>query len=405
MKFSSIVKYAQNPIQEEDPTAEAIANSGKKVLKLNRGDTAAYFPTPEYIIDSYVNALRSGKTGYSSPIGIKELREAVSKRYKRMYNVDVNPSDVIVTQGVSEALLFVNLLFLNKGDKAVIFRPYYPLYHIYSMMFGGNNIYENYVEEDGWEIDTDKLEGSVKKEHKAMRRARYLLITNPSNPTGTVLNRKTLEEIVDIANNYNLMLISDEIYDEIVYNGASFTSISEIAQGVPHIILNGASKNFDATGFRIGFMIFSGRDKYSKLARDKCVELARVRLSSNTPAQYAAAEAMSNIKEHSKAIKFMNLRIEEQSNAAVKILNKSGYMKAVEPRGAFYIFPRIDFSALDIRNDKEFVHKLLLEENVHTTRGSGFGSNGHIRIVTLPDKKSIIDASEKIVDFCERHSK
>lgn len=403
--LSNRSRYAFNSIHENDMLANSMKKAGKKVIIINRGDPPVYFKTPSYIINAFMRALKEGKTGYSSAIGVEELREAVSKRQKRLYNVDSTSDDVIITQGVSEALMFLNASLINDGDRAVVFRPYYAQYVPELEINGGIPILERYSEEDNWSVDTDSLEKMLKRDPKITKRIKYVLITNPNNPTGTVLERKTLKEVVEIANDYDLLLISDEVYDEIIYNKAKFTSISELAKGVPHIILNGASKDYDSTGFRIGFVIIPENDRTSSEIKSKIKDFATLRLSANTPAQYAVAESMNNIREHNKAIKYMVKEIEERANLASRLINGSGYMHAVTPQGAFYIFPRLNMDRLRINDDKEFVTKFLKEECVQITRGSGFGEKGHIRIVLLPYPEILEDAIKRIERFCRRHSR
>lgn len=402
MLVSKRSRYARNPIEEEDLLADELIKKGKKVIKLNRGDPPVYFPTPEYIIKAYIEALKEKKTTYTSALGIKELRDSVSKRYKRIYNIDSSSDDVIVVQGVTEALSFINSALVDGSDKAVIFKPYYPLYVPDLLIYNGKPIFGKYEEENNWSIDIDGLASTLKKQSK---RPKYMLITNPNNPTGTVLASSTLKEVVDIANEYNILLISDEIYDEIVYNGAKFTSIGQLAKGMPHIILNGASKDFDATGFRLGYMLIPEDDRVSEQLKQTFIGYAQARLSPNAPAQYALAEGINNIKEHRKSIKQMVSKIEERANFAARLVNESEYMHTVIPNGAFYIFPKINLEMLKIKNDKEFVEKLLAEEYVQLTRGSGFGEQSHIRIVALPPKNILEFALNKINNFCKKNSK
>ncbi|MDE1851942.1 MAG: aminotransferase class I/II-fold pyridoxal phosphate-dependent enzyme [Candidatus Micrarchaeota archaeon] len=403
--FSEFSVYAENPIEEEDVVAERLEMQGKKILKLNRGDPAVYFPTMKYMIDAYVKALREGKTRYSDFAGIRPLREAVAARYRRLYGTNVDAEDIVITNGVSEALMFINSVLINKGDKAVFFRPYYPLYIPDLKINGGNPIIERYSEERNWEVDTDSLERSIRKDLKAKKRLKYLVITNPNNPTGTVLEPNALRELVEIAKNHDMVLISDEIYDEITFNGAKYTSVSKLAEGIPHIILNGASKDFDATGFRIGFTIIPGKDNVSKELRRRIAEYAKLRLCVNTPAQYAVAEGISNVSEHNKGIRKLVAEIERRINFAAKRINESQYMSVVQPRGAYYLFPRLDMKAMKFKDDREFVDKLLKEKDVQLTRGSGFGEPGHIRIVGLPPKDILETALNRIEDFCKAHSR
>lgn len=404
--LSSRSKYARNPLHEGDDLANELAEEGKHLIKVNIGDPPRYFKTPRYVIDAYVRALREGRTNYSSPYGIPELREAVARRYKRMYNVDSSPDDVIVTQGVSEALIFLNAALIDEGDKAVIFRPYYTQYEPDLMLFGGRAVMERYSEEVDWGIKTDELERHIKADLAASRkRPKYLIITNPNNPTGTVLQPRILKEIVSIANNYGMLLVSDEIYDEIVYNGAKFTSISQLADGVPHVILNGASKDFDATGFRLGYLFAPGDDRHSIELKEQFKRFVTIRLSSNTPAQYALAEGINRDREHRQELGKMVAQIADRANFAAKLINESEYMHTVVPKGAFYIFPKLHMDRLKLKNDHEFAIGLLEEEGVQLTRGSGFGEPNHIRLVALPEKPILQLAIEKINRFCKRHSK
>ncbi len=396
-------KYAVNPIREEDVLAAQLAEQGKNVIKLNTGDPAKYFKTPKYIIDAYVRALREGKTSYGSISGLKELREAVVERYKRMYGLDADAGDVIVTQGLSEAIAFIDGALINPGDSAILFRPFYPIYMPQLFFYGGKPLFGDYIEEKGWDIDTDSLGKAVKGAKKG--RIKYMLVISPNNPTGTMLSRKTLTEIVDFANEHDIFLISDEIYDEITFNNAKFTSITEVAKGVPYMVMNGASKDYDATGFRLGFMLVPGTDKISQKVKSKMVEFAAMRLSANTPAQYAFAEGLRNVREHEKSVKAMVKSISDRINFAAKLINESEYMHVVKPNGAFYLFPKVDFSKLNLRNDKEFTSGLLKEKYVQITRGSGFGKEGYIRIVGLPPKDILEYSINKINEFCREHKK
>ena len=401
--FSKRSAFAINPIREEDNAAEALRKKGVQVIKLSTGDPAAYMPTPDYITNAYINALRQKKTAYSMAEGVPELTDAVAKRYKRLYNTDFDDKSVITTQGLSEAINIIDNALVNEGEFAFLFRPYYPAYMTNLRLAGGDAIFGRYYEDENWGTRIDDIKHTFN--HSKGKKIKYMMITNPNNPTGTVLSRKVLKEIVDIANEHDLLLISDEIYDEIIFNGAKLVSVCQLAKGMPHMILNGVSKNFDATGFRIGFMIIPEEDAVSAALRQKFVNYARIRLSVNTPAEYACVEALNNVKEHAKEVHNMVKEIQLRINYTSKLLDENPYLSYVKPNGAFYIFPKIDLSTLEFKDDAEFVRAFLEEEHVQLTRGSGFGEPSHIRIVSLAPKELLGEAVKRLNRFCKNHTK
>ena len=407
IEFSRRSSYVKNPILELDADAEALMRRGRSVIKLNRGDPPLYFKTPKYIIDAYVDSLRKNQTGYSRASGTKDLVEAVIGRYRRMYGVRVQADGVIATAGVTEALSFLNHSLMEAGDRAILFRPYYPQYIPRLMSEGGKPIYMEQSMENGWEIDMDGTERKLRslKRQGGTKRIKYMLVTNPCNPTGRTLSRRTLARLADLANEYDFLPVSDEIYDEIVYDGARFTSMSQVAKGIPHIVFNGSSKNFDSTGFRVGFMVIPGTDKLSEALKAKMADYALTRLSLNTPAEHAVAEGIRNVKEHRKAIRAMVRGIRKRVGAVVEALEENPYVDVVMPDSTFYVFPRLRISELDFKDVDEFVRAALFEEGVQLTRGSAFGAPSNFRVVALPEERVLRDAMRRIERLCRRHRK
>ncbi len=403
--LSDSSRYVYSAIRESDDLVDELVRSGKKVVKLSSGDPALYFPTPKYVIEAYVDALKKGKTSYSRSQGVHELVDAIIERYKFRYDVNVRDEDILVTGGVAEGLTFLNSALINPNDTALILKPYYTQYPVAIRMFGGKFLEGKYDEANEWTIDLDAVKSAIRKSRVKAGAIKYILITNPNNPTGTVLSKKALEQVVELANEYRMLLISDEIYDEIIFRHEGFTSVAELAKGIPHVILNGASKAFDATGFRIGYMLVPENDRSSTELKRKLADYCRVRLSSNTPAQYAIAEAMSNRKEHDRAVSQMVASIEENVDSLMKLFDENPYLKTVRPGGAFYIFPRIDLRSMRFSNDREFVESLIREELIQTTRGSGFGAPNHFRVVALAPTDLMKDCAEKINSFCRKHTK
>jgi alanine-synthesizing transaminase len=318
--------------------------------------------------------------------------------------MNLGEDDIIVTAGVTEAILFINDALVDKGDRAVLLQPYYPQYRMRLMEEEGVPLVGRMVMARDWEVDIDGLRKSLSKAG-SRHRPKYMMVTNPHNPTGKVLERKALQEIVDVANDHGLLLISDEIYDELVYNGRKFTSMGQVARGVPHVILNGSSKNFDSTGFRIGFMMIPGTDKVSELLKAKFSEYALARLSVNTPAEYAVAEAIRNTSEHNRAIRSMVKAIERRVNLVVDMLGENPHITVTRPCGSFYIFPKLDLGRLTFKSDEEFITSMLVEEGVQLTGGHPFGEPSHFRIVALPPEETLNLAMEKLNTFCRKHSR
>ncbi|MEM3781552.1 MAG: aminotransferase class I/II-fold pyridoxal phosphate-dependent enzyme [Candidatus Micrarchaeaceae archaeon] len=403
MEFlSNRSKHVLNSLLEEEAVAAKLEASGKKVIYLNAGDLTAFFPTPRHIINGYKAALSAGKTAYAAPEGVKELREAIAHRYNSKYGISAGYEDVLITQGVSEALDFLNESIINPGDAAVLFKPYYPLYPIFLLNSEGKPIYERYYESMDWNIDPDTLDKAIRRSGK---KPKYVLITNPNNPTGTILKRGVLEDVVKLANEHSMLLVSDEIYDEIIFGSGSFTSVAQVARGVPYAILNGMSKTYDATGFRIGYLLIPEHDRRSEELKAKLADYARARLSANTPAQYAFAAALKQERTHKAELRKLVKSIEERARLITKRVNESKYMRTVEPRAAFYVFPKLNMELLDLKDDREFVAALLKEKQVMLSRGSGFGEPGHIRIIALPQKDILNSALDKIEKFCKEHEK
>ncbi len=405
--FSRRSAYVKNPILELDSAAEQLMKKGREVIKLNRGDPPVYFRTPKYMIDAYVEALRENQTNYSRAAGTRELINAVIGRYARLYKARLREEDIIATAGVTEALAFLNHMLMEKGDRAILFRPHYPQYIPRLMSEGGVPIYCDQEMGNGWEMDLEGVERKLKATRSAGKagRLKYMIITNPGNPTGRVLQRNTLKAIADLANEYGFLLISDEIYDEIVYNGAKFTSMMQVARGVPHVVLNGSSKNLDSTGFRIGFAIVPENDAKSEAIKKKLLDYALTRLSLNTPAQHAVAVGLSNAAEHKKAISSMVGGIRKRVGAVTRALSENPLIEVVEPNSTFYVFPRINLGGLDFKNGDEFVKAALFEAGVQLTRGSAFGTPSNFRIVALPNEQTLETAVGRINEMCRKHGK
>lgn len=377
------MEYVQYPIRELFPVAEKIEKAGIKVARVNVGDPVPYFGTPKYILEAMAKVAHEGKTSYGRPPGEKPFLGAIAARYKRLYNFNPDQGSIFATYGVSEAIQFLNASLMGKGRGCAMFSPYYPAYIPQLRIYGGEPCFSLCDEEKGWAPDFDDLKRQLKRAKEKGMDLKYLHVINPCNPTGAVWAKKELEEAAAIANEEKLLLVSDEIYDEMIFEG-KFTSMCQIAKGQPLVILNGISKNWCATGLRLGWAILHGKDQHMGILRDAFVRLSSVRLCTSVPAQYAGVEALNNEKAHSEFIKGFNREVKKRSDFCWKRLNEIPGVSCQRAKGAFYLFPKIDLKSSGCKTDKEFILKLLEKEHVWAVQGSGFGVGGHLRIVTLP---------------------
>jgi len=388
------IKYA---IRDIIVHAKSVEKKGKKIVYLNIGDPVKYdFDTPEHVKQALVNAVKEGFNWYSPSEGLQELREAICEKEKRVNSVEILPENVIVTSGVSEAIQMIMAAMVDEGTEILVPGPSYPPYVSYVNFFGGRPVPYRTVEENGWQPDIDDLKSKIGD------KTRGIVVINPNNPTGALYSEKILKKIVDFAGEHNIPLLSDEIYDRIIYE-KEFVSTSCIAKDVPVIGLNGFSKTYLMTGWRLGYIYFhDSRGRLNELK--ECVEKeARIRLSANTPIQKAAVIALRGPENH---IKEMVKKLRERRDHSWKRLNKIEGISCAKPEGAFYVFPKVDGIGSKWKTDEQFVLHLLEETGVLLVHGSGFGvphGSGHFRGVFLPPIETLEVAFDRLEQFMSKH--
>ena len=388
------VEYA---IRDVMVKAEEVRKSGKKILYLNIGDPVKYgFDTPAHIKRALEKAIEGGQNYYSPSEGLKELREAVAEKENKVNGAHIGADNVIVTTGISEAILFLMASIVNPGDEVLMPGPCYSPYMAYAKFFDGKAVTYRTVEEKGWAPDIADLKSKITK------RTRLLVIVNPNNPCGSVYSKNEIAEILELAASHNLIVAADEIYDRIIYDGA-FTSVSSLAKEVPLIGLNGFSKAYLMTGWRMGYIYVQDVDGRLANVWDGIQRLSRVRLCASTPAQLAAVEALRGPQDH---IKDMVSKLKQRRDFSWKRVNEIPGLSAAKPAGAFYIFPRVSLGG-KWKSDEQFVNELLKETGVLVVHGSGFDpiyGRDHFRAVFLPDEKMLGEAFDAIEQFMKRHS-
>jgi aspartate/methionine/tyrosine aminotransferase len=382
-------------IRDVAVVANEVKNSGKKVYNLNIGDPVLYdFKTPNYISKALANSTFAGQNFYVDSLGVKELREEVCKYERSKNNIELNPDDILITSGVTEGIFFILAGLMENNNEILIPGPSYPVYINYSKFFEGNPVEYELNEDNNWEPNIDDLRKKINE------KTQLILICSPNNPTGIVYNKKTTKEIIDVAGEYNIPVLSDEIYDQITYE-KEYVCPSSLSNDVPIIGLNGFSKAHLATGWRLGYIYFHDPKKELKELKEGIEKLARARLCANSNAQFAAIEALKNPGPHTHE---MVKKLKQRRDYSYKRLRQIEGITCVNPDGAFYLFPKIDFKELSKwKNDKDFAIDLLKNTGICTVYGSGFGKYGkdHIRLTFLPDLETL----EEIYDLFEGYLK
>ncbi len=388
----STIEYAIRDVIE---FAKRLECKGKKITYLNIGDPVKFdFDTPEHIKEALFEAVRAGENWYGPSEGLPELREAICKKEKRVNNIDISPESVIVTTGVSEGIFMLMAAIIDKGDEILVPGPTYPPYSSYARFFEGRPISYKTVEKEGWCPDVEDIRSKISKKTKG------IVIINPNNPCGALYDEKTVKKIVDLAAENNLLVLSDEIYDRIVYE-EKFVSTAYIAKDFPVIGLNGFSKAYLATGWRLGYFYFHDPKGRLENLRESVKKESRIRLCTNTPVQRAGVAALNGPQRH---IMKMVEKLRERRDYALKRINEIEDISCTKPRGAFYVFPRIHGIGQRWKTDLEFVLDVLERTGVLFVHGSGFCDTygvSHFRGVFLPSVSVLENAFDMLERFME----
>jgi Aspartate/tyrosine/aromatic aminotransferase len=388
LKVSKKVVGVEYAIRDIVLAARKVEQSGMKVDYLNIGDPVQFgFQPPDNVKQALINSINKGENYYSTSEGLLELREEIAKK-ENAKGLSISADDVLITNGVSEGLDMVISSIVEEGDEVLLPGPYYPPYASYVRLHGGVPV-EFSVDLNNSTPDIDDIKSKITSKTVA------ICLISPNNPTGVVFNENSLKELVDVANQHNLYIICDEIYDQIIFDD-KFVGIGKVAGDSPVIILNGFSKVHLMSGWRIGYIVFNQSPQLESL-REHLPKLARVRIATSLPVQHAALESLRGPQNY---INDFVSEIKKHRDLVVKRLNEMPGLSCPNPKGAFYAFPKIEDNRFG--TDKEFVTKLLESKGVLTVHGSGFGEqygSGHFRLVYLPSLEILDSAMNKIEEF------
>lgn len=380
--------------------ANRLEEEGHRILKLNIGNPAPFgFDAPDEIISDVILNLRAAQ-GYTASKGLFPARKAIMHECQRLNIPGVEIDDIFLGNGVSELIVMSCQALLNNGDEVLVPSPDYPLWTAAVNLAGGKAVHYLCDEQSDWFPDIDDIRSKVTSKTRA------IVVINPNNPTGAVYSEDLLKQIVQIAQEHKLVIFADEIYSKIVYDGAEYIPLGRLAQDVLCVSFNGLSKTYRLAGFRSGWLIFSGA---KHLAREyiKGVEmLSSMRLCANVPAMYAVQTALGGYQSINELI-LPGGRLLEQRNAAWAALNSIPGVSCVKPKGAIYMFPKIDRKYYDFADDQQLILDFLINYKVLLVQGTAFNwpEPDHARIVFLPVVDELNRAIDKLGQFLQRYVK
>ncbi|BDF94555.1 MULTISPECIES: pyridoxal phosphate-dependent aminotransferase [Pseudoalteromonas] len=374
--------------------ARKMEDEGQKVLKLNIGNPAAFgFDMPEDMHRDIIRNLYSAQ-GYCDSKGLYSARVAIYQHYQQrgLYNLDVD--NIYIGNGVSELIQMTTQALLNNDDEVLIPAPDYPLWTASVKLAGGNPVHYLCDEEQDWFPDIADIRSKITSKTKA------LVLINPNNPTGAVYDNALLQQLIDIAREHKLLLLSDEIYEKILYDGITHSSIGALCDDVPIITFNGLAKTYRAAGLRMGWMVLSGRTAMMDDLRKGLDILASMRLCANVPAQYAIQQALGGVQSIDDLIN-PGGRLYEQRDIAWRGLNAIEGISCTKPKGALYAFAKVDTERFNIKNDEKMILDLLKAEKILLVHGRAFNwpTPDHFRLVFLPNKDDLTTAMGKMQRF------
>ena len=393
-KLNDVCYDIRGPVLRE---ASRLEDEGNRILKLNIGNPAAFdMFTPDEIMQDVIKNLPDAQ-GYCDSKGLYSARKAVMQDFQLRGVHSVEVEDIYLGNGVSELIVMAMQSLLNNGDEVLIPAPDYPLWTAAVSLCGGKPVHYICDEDSDWQPDLTDIKSKITD------RTRAIVVINPNNPTGAVYEKDVLNEIASIARDNNLIVCADEIYDRILYEGVKHTPFATLAEDLLCLSFNGLSKSYRLAGFRSGWLAITGKKSQRKDFVEGLEILASMRLCANVPAQFAIQTALGGYQSI-KDLVLPTGRLGAQRDVAYNKLNDIPGVSCVKPKGAIYLFPRLDEKMYPIIDDEKFVLDLLTEQKMLLVQGSAFNLNSkqHLRIVFLPEHFELSDAMDRLAEFLEK---
>lgn len=394
-KLQHVCYDIRGPVLKE---AKRLEEEGHRVLKLNIGNPAPFgFEAPDDILKDVIRNLPTAQ-GYCDSKGIYSARVAIMQYYQQKNITGVDIEDIYVGNGVSELILMAMNGLLNQSDEVLLPSPDYPLWTASVALSGGKPVHYICDETNEWNPDVADIEAKITDKTKA------IVIINPNNPTGAVYSDDVLKQIIHLARKHNLIIFSDEIYDKVLYDKTTHTPTASLADDVFIVTFSGLSKNYRIAGFRAGWMMLSGNKAIAESYIEGLDMLASMRLCANVPCQHAIQTALGGFQSINQLVE-PGGRLYEQTMFAWQRINQIDGITCVKPKGAMYLFPKLDQDKFNIKDDEKFILDFLRQEKILMVHGTGFNWHqpDHFRVVTLPHIEILTEALDKLERFLSRY--
>jgi len=398
-KLANVAYDIRGPVLDK---ARQMEEEGHRIIKLNIGNVAAFgLEPPDEIVQDMIRNLPSQvAAGYTDSKGLFAPRKAIVHYMQQKNVAGVAVDDVYLGNGASELIAMSMNALLNDGDEMLIPSPDYPLHTAVVGLSGGTPVHYICDEQSDWMPDIADIRSKITP------RTKGIVVINPNNPTGALYPDSLLREIVQVAREHQLIVFADEIYDKTLYDGNTHTSIASLADDVLFVTFNGLSKNYRSCGYRAGWMVVSGDKRHAKDYIEGLNMLASLRLCANTPGQLAIQTALGGYQSINDLVA-PGGRLRRQRDLAHQLLTDIPGVTCVKPKGALYMFPRLDPKVYPITDDQQFAYDLLAEEKVLIVQGTGFNwiHPDHFRLVFLPNSDDLTDAVGRIARFLHGYRK
>ena len=374
--------------------AKEMKEKGIDVISFSAGEPD--FNTPKNIINAAIKAMEDGNTKYTSVNGILQLREAICKKFKDDNGLEYNPSQIVVSTGAKQSLANTFLAILNPGDEVIVSTPYWVSYPELIKLADGKPVFVEGDEKSNYKFTKENLEKAVTAKTKA------IVLNTPNNPTGTIYNKEELEVIADFAKKYNIIIISDEMYEKLIYDNENHISIASLSKDAYErtIVINGLSKSYAMTGWRIGYCAAS-----EKIAKLMISIQSHVTSNVCSITQYAALEALNGPQD--EITKMIN-EFEKRRNYMINRIESIDNLSIVKPKGAFYIMINIEnclgkeINGKILKDSMEFCASLLENEKLAVIPGKAFGLNNYIRVSYATSMEAIKEGLNRIESFIKK---